>query len=245
MRFLPKMESSLCQSPLIKPIGLILGFLQLTHWQCEAVRQLHAWSWTRAPLMLVCGSKWLCCHTGCQEVSRCPARCESEESMACRQENMQVRDPLWLWNSGQMSPEVQNRGITGLTKRTDVLQKLFWKRKEIMCVPGLQCWAMLLQRSFHPLYCWSECISSCLPNNPEIFLKGIRSNLNYYIGLTTMGTACSEFGYNEYPVTTSRFFSCGDSSVIDTNIKEILCKKSTIFSLPFLCRGVGVGWFKR
>ena len=33
-------------------------------------------------------------------------------------------DPPWLWNPGQMSPEVQNRGISGPTKRTDVLQKL-------------------------------------------------------------------------------------------------------------------------
>ena len=37
-------------------------------------------------------------------------------------ESMQ-RDPPWLWNPGQTSPEVQNRGISGPRKRTYVLQK--------------------------------------------------------------------------------------------------------------------------
>ena len=40
------------------------------------------------------------------------------------------RDPPWLWNPGQTSPEVQNRGINGPTKRTYVLQKCFKKRKK-------------------------------------------------------------------------------------------------------------------
>ena len=33
-------------------------------------------------------------------------------------------NPPWPWNPGQTSPEVQNRGISGPTKRTYVLQKL-------------------------------------------------------------------------------------------------------------------------
>ena len=33
------------------------------------------------------GSKWLGCHTGHQEVSRCYTRCESEESIAQRQQS--------------------------------------------------------------------------------------------------------------------------------------------------------------
>ena len=41
--------------------------------------------------------------------------------MARRQESMQASPP-WLWNPGQMSPEVQNRGISGPTKRTCVLK---------------------------------------------------------------------------------------------------------------------------
>ena len=39
------------------------------------------------------------------------------------------RYPSWLWNPGQTSPEVQNRGISGPTKRTRVLQK-FNKKKQ-------------------------------------------------------------------------------------------------------------------
>ena len=38
-----------------------------------------------------------------------------------------LRNPPWLWNPVQTSPEVQNRGISGPTKRTPVLQNL--KRK--------------------------------------------------------------------------------------------------------------------
>ena len=34
---------------------------------------------------------------------------------------LQARNPPWLWNPGEMSPEVQNRGISGPTKRTYVL----------------------------------------------------------------------------------------------------------------------------
>ena len=50
--------------------------------------------------------------------------------MACRQQSTQVRDPPWLWNPGEMSSEVQNRGTSGPTKRTHVLQKL--KKKSII-----------------------------------------------------------------------------------------------------------------
>ena len=40
-------------------------------------------------------------------------------------------DPPWLRNPGQPSPEVQNIGISGVTKRIDVLKKcLFQKNKK-------------------------------------------------------------------------------------------------------------------
>ena len=42
---------------------------------------------------------------------------------------MQARDPPRLWNPGEKSSEVQNRGISGPTKRTHVLQK-FKKQKK-------------------------------------------------------------------------------------------------------------------
>ena len=46
-----------------------------------------------------------------------------------RQESVQARNPPWLWNPGQTSPEVQNRSISGPTKRTHVLQKFIKKRE--------------------------------------------------------------------------------------------------------------------
>ena len=41
-----------------------------------------------------------------------------------------TRDPPWVWNPGQMSPEVQNRGIRGPTKRSYVLKIFFKKLKK-------------------------------------------------------------------------------------------------------------------
>ena len=40
------------------------------------------------------------------------------------------QNPLWLWNPEETSPEVQNRGISGPTKRTHVLQKFKKKKKK-------------------------------------------------------------------------------------------------------------------
>ena len=37
------------------------------------------------------------------------------------------RNPSWLWQPWQTSPEVQSTGISARTKRTDVLQKCFKK----------------------------------------------------------------------------------------------------------------------
>ena len=39
----------------------------------------------------VCGLKWSCSHAGCQEVSRCHIRGESEDSASSRQQSMQSR----------------------------------------------------------------------------------------------------------------------------------------------------------
>ena len=41
------------------------------------------------------------------------------------------QNPVWLWNLEETSPEVQNRGISGPTKRTHVLQKLKKKTKKL------------------------------------------------------------------------------------------------------------------
>ena len=37
-------------------------------------------------------------------------------------------NPPWLWNPGQMSPKVQNRGISGPIEKTGVLQKIKSKK---------------------------------------------------------------------------------------------------------------------
>ena len=86
------------------------------------------WSWVRVPpipehmLTSILWIKSLGWQTSCQEVSMCRTRGESEEWRWWRWWSMKVRDPPWLWNPGQMSPSVQNKGIIGPLKRTNVLQ---------------------------------------------------------------------------------------------------------------------------
>ena len=46
--------------------------------------------------------KRLYCNGGRKEVSRC-TRSESDESILCKQQNMQVFDPSWFWNPEKMS----------------------------------------------------------------------------------------------------------------------------------------------
>ena len=67
-------------------------------------------------------------HPGCQEVSRCHTKSESEDSVACRRWS-KWGNPPWFWNPGQTPPEVQNRSISGPIKRTDVLQFFLQKTK--------------------------------------------------------------------------------------------------------------------
>ena len=66
-----------------------------------------------------------------QEVSRCSTRCESQESIMHRWWTTQARDPPWLWNLGETSPEVQNRGISGHTKRLMPSNFFFKKTKYV------------------------------------------------------------------------------------------------------------------
>ena len=63
---------------------------------------------------------WLPCWPS--KVSRCHTRVECEESIAGGWWSTKTKDPHWLWNSGQTSPDIQNRGTSGPTKKTDVLQ---------------------------------------------------------------------------------------------------------------------------
>ena len=97
----------------------------------------HGWSCVRTPnlhqclqtSLQVCGSKKFGCHADLFTVSRCHTRGESQEFIAHRWQSMQVRDPSWLWNPGETLPKVQNRGISGPTKRAYVLQNLKKRRK--------------------------------------------------------------------------------------------------------------------
>ena len=99
----------------------------------------HGRSWVWTPNLHQClqthlqvrGSKRLSCHADFYTVSRCHTRGQSQEFIACRQQSTQVRDPPWLWNPGETLPEVQNRGISGPTKRSYVLQKLLKILKKI------------------------------------------------------------------------------------------------------------------
>ena len=55
-----------------------------------------------------------------------PAGVESEVNLWIKARK-HARGAPWLWNPGQTSPEVQNRIISGPTKRTCVLQNFFKK----------------------------------------------------------------------------------------------------------------------
>ena len=90
--------------------NLCLSTLYKTTFWDNACLKVHGW-------------EWLGCHAGHQEISRCHTRGESDESIVCR------------WWSEEIHPgfEIQGRchqkskqGISGPTKRTDVLQIFFF-----------------------------------------------------------------------------------------------------------------------
>ena len=78
---------------------------------------------------VACRERATHCHTDCQEVSRCCTR-GWIWGIRCmrRRGRTQARDPPWLWNPGETSSEVQNRGISASdpTKRTHVLEFFFF-----------------------------------------------------------------------------------------------------------------------
>ena len=77
--------------------------------------------------------RWLSCHAGCQEVGRCHTRGESQGMCNVTSTpplSSNKAEPTLALNPEETSPEVQNRGISGPTKRTHVLQN-FFKKKEI------------------------------------------------------------------------------------------------------------------
>ena len=75
------------------------------------------------------GQKRLGYYAGHQQASRCRTRSDSEEPIAWSQGSSKMRSPSWLWNPGKSSPKVQKRGISGPSKRIDVLPIIFKKKK--------------------------------------------------------------------------------------------------------------------
>ena len=107
---------------LTSPLTFHLPYLQVrkdvSQFATDVANNKLIWNMIRVPPMLVhtCTNTWIKrirCHVGCQEVNRCCTRGESEESIALWQWSMEVRDPPWLGNPGQTSPNVQNRVNSG------------------------------------------------------------------------------------------------------------------------------------
>ena len=65
-------------------------------------------------------------------------RGECEESIISRQQSTQARDPPWLWNPRQLSPEVQNKGISGLALKVNNVRKLLERKRNTFFVFFLQ-----------------------------------------------------------------------------------------------------------
>ena len=66
------------------------------------------------------GSKRLGCHTSHQKADRCCTSDESEESIACRWQSIQARDPPWLRNPGQTLPE--SKAVVSVSREKDLCQ---------------------------------------------------------------------------------------------------------------------------
>ena len=61
-----------------------------------------------------------------------------------------ITDLPWLYNPGQTSPEVQNRGISGPTKKTYILKNFFkkYKKKKVLIYRK----QTLTQTALHAIY---------------------------------------------------------------------------------------------
>ena len=119
--------------------------------------------------------------------------------MACRWWSMQVRDPSWLWNPGEMSSEVQNRGTSGPTKRTHVLQK-FNKKKRFRHIIAtgssvIYCWAFGQWLNIPPA---STCLLTCGPI--------------WATGQYACGSRRSIISLAKHPLINFTAFSCNNMS---------------------------------
>ena len=83
---------------------------------------LHQCLWTCLQVPVL---KRLSCRADLHTDSRCRTRGESLRIIQARKH---ARDPPWLWNPGQTSPEVQNRGISDPHKNYLCPQNFFKKK---------------------------------------------------------------------------------------------------------------------
>ena len=92
------------------------------------------------------------CHAGHQEFSGCHIRDEYEVDMRNPLHTGKWRDPPWVWNPGQMSPEVQNRVSSDHTKIYLILKHFFFE--------NLIAWVISLVKFAFYFYFNTDLISS-------------------------------------------------------------------------------------
>ena len=83
--------------------------------------------------------------------------------------SLHTGDKAWLWNPGQTSPEVQNWGISGATKRTNALQKVLKKEEIILLKKFFLKYSKKIIKCEVAMYtmntfcCWTSWFSNNLP----------------------------------------------------------------------------------
>ena len=113
-----------------KPQRCVFRYTKSIAEPAHAVRQRHARSRTRAPLMLV-ASMWIengsvAMLTIKRSASVTP-QVNLRNPLHAHNEAHKRGDPLWLLNPTLTSPEIQSRSISGPAKNIDVLQTFFLK----------------------------------------------------------------------------------------------------------------------
>ena len=158
---------------------------------------------------------------------------------------MQVKDPPWLWNPGQTSPEVQNRGINVPTKRTcppEIKRQRcdagrLWLKRFLVYA-----WFLTSVQLKH----WRTNTSTCKLYVPWIHKiighkwTKIQSNILFEISCQPPSKTCFDipFGSSFYYLQTS-FFLSFTSNVLMTNV---LPSQSSHFHTPEILARLIFNW---
>ena len=113
------------------------------------------------------------CHAGCQEDSRCRTRGESQEFIACRPQNTQVRDPPWLWNPGKHHQKSKT-GVS-VAPQKGLLSSKNLKKKHIVKMVSKHCIRKTHSSTSEHQSPGDECVirnSSC----QAVFIQGTRKS---------------------------------------------------------------------